>query len=248
MLALLALAGGAAGGGKHGEATGGAQRHGLPNDPQDALLAGIGVDERLGARVPTDLPLVDPSGNAVRLGDYLKGGPALLTLNYFTCPMLCPLTFKSLAATMNDVETISVSKDYRVVTVSFNPEEDPRNVRARADETHRFLPGLADADDRWPFLRGSPDAVRRLTESVGFRYRKVGTEYAHPNVTIVLTPEGVVSRYLYGVEIAPMDLRLALIEAAGEKSAHLPPQIRFLCIASSMTRWGRSTLSSPGTS
>ena len=187
------------------------------HDPQDEILAGIGVDERLGTRVPTDLPLVDPSGRAVRLGDYLRGGPALLTLNYFTCPMLCPLTFRNLAATMNNIKSLSPSKDYRVVTVSINPEEEPRNVRARADETHRFVPGLADADGRWPFLRGSPESIRRLTESVGFRYRKVGAEYAHPNVAVVLTPDGVVSRYLYGIEIPPMDLRLALIEAAGGK-------------------------------
>ncbi len=185
------------------------------HDPQDEILAGVGVDERLGGRVPTDLPFVDASGKAVRLGDYLRDGPVLLTLNYFTCPMLCPLTFRSLAATMAGIKGLSVSKDYRVVTVSINPEEDPRTARGKADETHSFVAGLAEADDRWPFLRGSAEPVRRLAESVGVRYRKVGSEYAHPTVAIVLTPDGVVSRYLYGVEIPPLDLKLALIEAAG---------------------------------
>ncbi|MEW6719031.1 MAG: SCO family protein [Thermodesulfobacteriota bacterium] len=187
------------------------------HEAQDEGLAGVGVDERLGARVPMELPLIDLSGKTVRLGDYLRGGPAILTLNYYTCPMLCPLTFRSYAATMDQVKGLSVSKDYRIVTVSINPEEEPRNARARADETHSFLKGLADADDRWLFLRGSPESIRRLTESVGFRYKKVGVEYAHATVAIVLTPDGAVSRYLYGIEIPPLDLKLALIEAAGGK-------------------------------
>lgn len=187
------------------------------HEARDEGLAGVGVDERLGARVPLDLSFVDASGKAVRLGDYLRGGPAVLTLNYYTCPMLCPLTFRSYAATMDQVKGLSFAKDYRIVTVSINPEEDPRNARARADETHSFVKGLPDADDRWPFLRGSPESIRRLTESVGFRYKKAGIEYAHATVAIVLTPEGAVSRYLYGIEIPPMDLKLALIEAAGGK-------------------------------
>ena len=187
------------------------------HDPQDAILGEAGVDERLGVRVPADIAFTDASGKTVLLGDYLRGGPVLLTLNYFTCPMLCPLTLRRLAATLDGLKSLSVSKDYRVVTVSINPEERTRTARAKADETHSFVAGLADADDRWPFLHGSAESVRRLTEAVGFRFRKVGTEYAHATVAIVLTPDGVVSRYLYGVEIPPMDLKLALIEAAGGK-------------------------------
>jgi protein SCO1/2 len=186
-------------------------------DPQDAVLREVGVDERLGTQVPTDLPFTDASGKAVRLGDYLRGGPAVLTLNYYTCPMLCPLTFRRLAATMAVLKGLSLSKDYRVVTVSINPDEIPEIARAKANETHAFVPGLAAGDDRWPFLYGSADSVRRLTEAVGYRYRKVGSDFAHPSVAIVLTPGGVVSRYLYGIEIPPLDLKLALIEAADGK-------------------------------
>ena len=186
-------------------------------DPQDRMLRDAGVDEKLGAKVPVDLPLTDASGKSVRLGDYLGAGPVLLTLNYYTCPMLCPLTFRSLSATMAQVKGLSLARDYRVVTVSIDPEEIPEIVRAKANETHALMPGLPDADARWTFLYGSAASIRRLTETVGYRYRKVGSEFAHPSVAIVLSPDGTVSRYLYGVEIEPRDLKLALIEAAEGK-------------------------------
>ena len=181
------------------------------------MLREVGVDEKLGATVPGDLPFTDVAGKPVRLGDFFRNGPVLLTLNYYTCPMLCPLTFRSLAATMAGVKGISLARDYRVVTVSIDPEEIPEIVRVKANETHALMPGLPDADARWPFLYGNADSVRRLTEAVGFRYRKVGTEYAHPAVVIVLSPGGTVSRYLYGIEIDPRDLKLALIEASEGK-------------------------------
>ena len=189
----------------------------LAADPQDAVLQEVGVDEKPGAAIPRDLPFTDASGKPVRLADYLGDGPVLLTLNYYTCPMLCPLTFRSLAATMGQVKGLSLARDYRVVTVSIDPEEIPEIVRVKANETHALMPGLPDADARWPFLYGSPGSVRRLTETVGYRYRKVGTEFAHPAVTIVLSPGGAVSRYLYGIEIEPRDLKLALIEASEGK-------------------------------
>jgi protein SCO1/2 len=192
-------------------------------DPQDAILKEVGVDEKPGAAIPRDLPFTDASGKPVRLADYLGDGPVLLTLNYYTCPMLCPLTFRSLAATMARVKGFSLARDYRVVTVSIDPDEIPEIARAKANETHALMPEVREADARWPFLYGSAGSVARLAESVGYRYRKVGAEFAHPAVMIVLSPGGTVSRYLYGIEIDPRDLKLALIEAAegkiGESSA-----------------------------
>ena len=175
------------------------------------------MDERPGAMIPADLPFTDASGKAVRLADYLGNGPVLLTLNYFTCPMLCPLTFRGLAATMAEVKDLSPSRDYRIVTVSIDPAEVPEIVRAKANESHALVPGLVDPDSRWPFLYGDAETIRRMTEAVGFRYKKVGAEFAHPSVQIFLSPDGKVSRYLYGVEIAPRDFKLALLEAAKGK-------------------------------
>ena len=189
----------------------------LAADPQDAILREIGVDERLGASVPADLVFTEASGKRVRLGDYLGAGPVILTLNYYTCPMLCPLTFRSLAATMEAVKGLSPAKDYRVVTVSINPEEIPEIAAAKARETRAMVAGLGDADDRWPFLYGDPESVRRLTDAVGYRYRKAGSDFAHPSAAVVLSPGGKVTRYLYGIEIPPQDLKFALIEAADGK-------------------------------
>ena len=191
-------------------------------DPQDAILQEVGVDEKPGAEIPRDLAFTDASGKPVRLAEYLGDGPVLLTLNYYTCPMLCPLTFRSLAATMEEVKGFSLARDYRVLTVSIDPDEIPEIVRAKANETHALMPGLRDSDARWPFLYGSAGSVDRLAESVGYRYRKVGREFAHPAVTIVLTPGGTVSRYLYGIEIDPRDLKLALIEASEGKIGASP--------------------------
>ena len=189
----------------------------LAADPQDAILQEVGVDEKLGAAIPRDLPFTDASGKPVRLADYLDDGPVLLTLNYYTCPMLCPLTFRRLAATMERVKGFSLARDYRVVTVSIDPDEIPEIVRAKANETHALMPGVKEGDARWPFLYGDAGSIRRLTESVGYRYTKVGQEFAHPAVTIVLSPAGTVSRYLHGIEIDPRDLKLALIEASEGK-------------------------------
>lgn len=186
-------------------------------DPQDAVLQEVGVDEKPGAAIPRDLPFTDASGKPVRLANYLGDGPVLLTLNYYTCPMLCPLTFRSLVATMAQVKGFSLARDYRVVTVSIDPDEIPEIARAKANETHALMPEVREADARWPFLYGSAGSVARLAESVGYRYRKVGAEFAHPAVMIVLSPDGTVSRYLYGIEIDPRDLKLALIEAADGK-------------------------------
>jgi protein SCO1/2 len=189
----------------------------LAADPQDAILQEVGVDEKLGAAIPRDLPFTDASGKPVRLADYLGDGPVLLTLNYYTCPMLCPLTFRRLTATMAAVKGFSLARDYRVVTVSIDPDEIPEIARAKANETHALIPGLRATDERWPFLYGSAGSVALLAESIGYRYRKAGREFAHPAVTIVLSPGGTVSRYLYGIEIDPRDLKLALIEASEGK-------------------------------
>lgn len=185
------------------------------NDPQDEILRSVGVDEKLGGAIPRDALFRNQKGDEVRLGDYLAGGPVLLTLNYYTCPMLCPLTLRSLLDTMDRMKGIALDRDFRVVTVSINPEDRPEVARARAGEIHDQMRGKSDPASRWPFLLGDEKAIGALTGAVGFRYRKVGNEYAHPDVVVVLTPRGEISRYLYGIEQDPADLKLALIEAAG---------------------------------
>lgn len=186
-----------------------------PADPRDEILKEIGVDERLGAQVPPDAAFRDQEGRIVRIGDFLGSGPVIVTLNYFTCPMLCPLTLRNLLEAARALRGISLERDFRIVTVSIDPEDGAETAAARAAEIHAMMEGTADPGARWAFLAGDPASIEAVTGAAGFRYRKVGNEFAHPDAGVVLTPEGRISRYLYGVDQDPSELKLALIEAAG---------------------------------
>lgn len=188
----------------------------LAHAPQsdDEILRQIGVEEKTGGRIPADLVFKDADGADVRLGDALGDGPSILTLNYYTCPMLCPLTLRNLLATVDAVEGISLARDFRIVTVSIDPDETREAAAARAAEMHALMKGIPDPGTRWRFLYGGRDAIGRLAAAAGFRFVKVGKEFAHPDADIVLTPDGRISRYLYGVQQDPADLKIALIEAA----------------------------------
>lgn len=189
----------------------------------DDILKQIGVDEKLGGQVPPDLLFLDEAGKTVRLGDSFGQGPVVLTLNYYTCPMLCPLALRSLLEAANGTKGVSLSRDFRIVTVSIDPGEKPAAASARAEEMRGMMKEIGVPGSRWAFLYGGSGEIERLAAAVGFRYRKVGREFAHPDVAIVLTSGGKVSRYLYGVSPGPEDLRMALIEAArgriGESAA-----------------------------
>ena len=183
---------------------------------RDETLPNVGVDEKLGARLPLDLAFTDQDGREVRLAHFFAGGPVILTLNYYSCPTLCPLIFRNLSNTISTIRGLSPTKDFRIVTVSIDPDETPARARAKAGEAWRMLPGMTAPGERWPFLRGTAPEIDRLTKTVGVRYvRLEKNNFAHPAVIIVLTPEGRVARYLYGLEQSPADLKLALIEAAG---------------------------------
>lgn len=193
------------------------------HDPQDDILQQIGVDERIGAQVPPELAFTDAAGKPVRLGDYFGAGPVILTLNYYACPMLCPLTFRNMIGTMDGIKGLSLDRDFRIVTVSINPAETVAKARAKATETHAMLRGMGDPGRRWPFLLGKEPEIRRLTETIGYHYVKTDSvNFAHPAAIVVLTPDGRVARYLYGMEHAPRDLKLALMEAADGKIGGSP--------------------------
>jgi len=186
------------------------------HDPQDLVLEGVGVDERLGARIPTELPFRDQAGRLVQLSRYFTGVPVILTLNYYACPTLCPLVFRNLVGTMRQMGGITLGKDFRIVTVSIDPGETAARALDKSTKTYAMLGNPPDAASAWPFLLGAPQSLQRLTGSLGVRYTRVGAgDFAHPNVIVIVTPDGRVSRYLYGLEQSPQDLKLALIEASG---------------------------------
>lgn len=176
----------------------------------------VGVDERLGGSVPMGLELTDMNGRSVTLGDSFDGErPVVLTLVYYRCPRLCTYVLGGLVEVLSDFTAFSLGADYRVVSVSINPLETPDDAQKKAEGVLRALGGREGVPEgAWSFLTTNSEAVATLTASVGFRYIEDGDEFAHPSVLIVLTPEGKVSRYLYGIEHSLKDFRLALLEAS----------------------------------
>ena len=174
----------------------------------DTTLPEVGVDEKLGGKVPLDLVFSDAGGKRVRLADFFPGSvPVLLTLNYSACPMLCPLTFRNLTGTIKGMEGLSLGRDYRIVTVSIDPEESVEMARAKSGETYAMLPGVDGLQVRWPFLMGQAAQIDALARAVGVRYTRLGrSNFAHPTVAVVLTPDG--KSYAYGCNRVLSDLYL----------------------------------------
>jgi len=192
-----------------------------PSDAVPYELEGVGITERLNEKAPLDVTFTDDNGNTVRFGDYFKAGkPVILTLNYFRCPQLCDLTLNALVDGLQEVEW-SAGKEFQIVTVSFNPSETTKlaNTKKRAYLTEYTREG---AKDGWHFLTGTQENIDRLTNGVGFGYKKQDNgEYAHTATIIFLTPEGVISRYFNELTYKPSDLRLALIESSQGKIGSL---------------------------
>jgi len=192
-------------------------------------LAGVGFEPHPGTQVPADLTFKDELGAPVRLADYLGQRPVVLTLNYFTCPNLCPLTVQDLASALGDVP-FELGEQYTVLTVSIDPTDTPVLAQQKKREYLRPYP-RPGIENGWHFLTGDQEAIARLTDAVGFRYAYDADqhEYAHPAGLVVLMPNGTVSRYLYGLDFEPNDLRLALVEAGQQQIATVADRILLLC-------------------
>ncbi len=178
--------------------------------------APVDVVERLGERI-AEAGFMDSDGNRVQLREVAaRGKPVVLTLIYFDCPMLCSLVQKGLIKALNETG-LRLGDDYYGLTVSFSPRDTVPQARLRQGgylQTLRNAEKARPAD--WPYLTGGESAIRALADSVGFRYRwdPEAQLFEHPAVSMVLGPEGKISRYLYGVELDPRDLKLAILEAS----------------------------------
>jgi protein SCO1/2 len=185
-----------------------------PAQERPRVLRDVGYDQRLGEQVPLDLVFRDESGRDVPLRSLFRGRPVVLSLVYYECPMLCTLTLNSLQSALS-VLSFDVGREFDVVTVSFEPKDTPALAAAKkkAYLARYRRPGAAEG---WHFLTGGEASIRALTGAVGFRYAwdSETSQYAHPAGLVVLTPEGRIARYMYGMEYAPRDLRLALVEAS----------------------------------
>jgi len=193
-------------------------------------LQNVGIDQRLNEQLPLDAVFRDETGREVKLGDYFKSGkPVVLSLVYYDCPMLCTQVLNGEVESFRNVP-FTLGKDYEAVSVSFDPREKPE-LAAEKKQLYAMeykRPGVADG---WHFLTGDAASIKRLTDAVGFRYiYDEGTkQFAHASAIYVATPEGKLSRYLYGISFPPKQMRFSLIEAAAGKIGSPINQLLFYC-------------------
>jgi protein SCO1 len=190
---------------------------GMPAGITPNELKKVAFDQRLGVQVPLDLPFRDETGQPVLLSRYFTGRPVVLALVYYECPMLCTQALNGLVKALK-VLALEPGRDYTLVTVSFNPAETPAEAAQKKDQYVARLKKTGTSD-AWHFLTGTEPSIRLLTDTVGFHYvyDEATKQYAHPTGIIVLTPEGKTSKYIYGIDYGPRDLRLALVEASDHK-------------------------------
>ena len=193
------------------------------------VLSEVGIDQRLGDAIRLDLAFRNEAGEAVRLGDYLGEKPAILSLVYYECPMLCTQILNGLLASLR-VLSFDVGSEFEVITVSFDPEETADLAREKK-ESYVGRYGRKGAASGWHFLTGDSASIEALTRAVGFRYvYDPGSElFSHASGVMVLTPEGRLSRYFYGIEYAPRDLRLGLIEASANEIGSAVDEVLLYC-------------------
>jgi protein SCO1/2 len=192
------------------------------------ILREVGFDQRLNEQVPLDLLFRDDSGKLVRLGEYFDGKPVILVLAYYRCPMLCTQVLNGLLFGLRAV-SFNAREDFEIVVVSFDEREATDLASAKKASYVRAY-GRPDAEYGWHFLTGEQASIDRLTRAVGFRYRydPKQDQFAHASGITLLTPQGKVSRYLYGIKFAPTDLRLGLVEASANRIGSPIDQLNLL--------------------
>ncbi len=181
------------------------------------MLRDVGIDQRLDAQVPLDLEFRDETGKTVALREYLRKKPVILSLVYFGCPMLCSMVENGLLQSLKEL-TFDVGRQFDVLTVSFDPHDKPE-VAAAKKAVYVGLYGRPGASEGWHFLTGDEKSIRELARAVGFRYTydRETRQFSHATAIMVLTPQGKLARYFYGIQYPSRDLRLGLVEASANK-------------------------------
>jgi len=192
-------------------------------------LKDVGIEQRLNEQVPLNLAFRDETGKQVRLGDYFGKKPVILDLAYYRCPMLCNEVLAGLEGSLKALK-FDIGKEFDVLTISFDPKDTPESATAKkAEFIKRYKrPGAAEG---WHFLTGPQESIDALTKAVGFHYEydPKTDQFAHTTAIMILTPEGKIAQYYYGIDFPPGDVRLGLIQAAQNKIGTLVDQIVLYC-------------------
>lgn len=201
--------------------------NGLP-----AALQTVGIDQKLGDQLPLETVFKDENGNAVKLGDYfVKGRPVILALVYYECPMLCNQVLNGLSGSLKGIN-FDAGKEFDVVAISFDARENEKPDLAKnkkANYVERY--GRPGGEKGWHFLTGTQDSIDKVTTAAGFNYHwdERSNQFAHVGGIMVVTPEGKMSHYLYGIDYAPKDVKFALIESAGSKVGSPSDKLLLYC-------------------
>ncbi len=197
-----------------------------------AVLKSVGIEQKLNEQLPLAAEFKDENGNAVKLGDYFgKEKPVILALVYYECPMLCNEVLNGLTGSLKG-NSFDAGKEFDVVAISFDARENDKPELAKnkkASYLNRYA--RAGAENGWHFLTGTQSEIDKVTQAVGFNYQfdEATNQFAHAGGVMVITPEGKISRYLYGIDYAPKDLKFALMDSAEGKIGNPAEQLYLYC-------------------
>jgi protein SCO1 len=193
-------------------------------------LQGVGIDQKLDAQVPLDLVFRDEANRPVQLSSFFQSGkPVILALVYYRCPMLCTQILTGLESGLKPV-SLNPGRDFEIVSVSFDPKDTPE-IAAPKKQMYIKRYGRPDTANGWHFLTGDEANIKALTDAVGFHYKydPATDQFAHASGVMIVTPGGRLSKYFYGVEYSPRDLRLGLVEASENRIGSPVDQILLFC-------------------
>jgi len=202
----------------------------IPAGEKPRDLEDVRIDQKLDEPLPLDAVFRDENGDAVQLGRYFGNKPVVLALVYYSCPMLCNQVLNGMTSGLDVLKAFSIGKEFDVVTVSFDPRETPELAQQKK-ETYLAWYKRGSAAEGWHFLTGDQSNIDRLTQAVGFHYKwdDKTSQFIHASGIMIATPDGKLARYFYGIEYAPKDLRLGLVEASSGKIGSPVDQLLLYC-------------------
>lgn len=197
---------------------------------EDGKNSPVGIDEKLGQKVPGDITLFDETGKPVKFGDLTDGKPVILTLVYYRCPGICSPLLTDLTHVVDKLDLV-IGKDYKIITVSFNTAEDYTMASEKKKNYFGLLKIKKPGENDWRFLTGDSVNIAKITDAVGFRYIKQGNDFVHAGALTMLSPDLKITRYLYGAEFLPFDVKMGLLEASEGKIGSPISKITKLCFS-----------------
>jgi protein SCO1/2 len=202
-----------------------------PNGMPDALQK-VGIDQKLGNQMPLDVDVKSEDGKMVKLGDYFKSGrPVIIAFVYYECPMLCNEVLNGLTGSLKGIN-LTAGKDFDILAISFDARENDKPDLAKnkkASYVERY--GRPGSENGWHFLTASQDSIDKMTQAAGYKYLwdEKTQQFAHVGGIMVATPDGKLSRYFYGIDYAPSDLKFGLMDSAAEKIGNRAERLLLYC-------------------